>query len=113
LPERTWDADELAEAIVEKIDEYLAGSLDGKGASQWAVQKLTQYRFASHELLLDEALNSLLCLGGDDPEWDTTNQELELLRSAMRGERDYPILLRWVPRAVVESVKQSRRSQTR
>ena len=111
--ERTWDPYELATEIVATIEEYLAGSMSGKAASEWAAQKLVQCKFESYELLLDEGLTSLICLGSDHPEWDTSNEDLELLRSALRGEADYPVFLRWVPRALVESVRQSRRSQIR
>lgn len=113
MAKRTWDPDVLAGEIAGKIDEYLTGSADGKSLSAWAVQQLVEHEFSSSQLMLDVALSALVSLSSEDPEFDTSTDELGTIRSTLLGECDYPILLRWIPKSEVESVRQSRRSQTR
>lgn len=79
----------LKAELLEALTAYLQGRRPGKHVADWA----TAVRTGSDESSLDElsrwSLSALMCLGHDDPQWDTPVEDLEFYRDCLSGTQQF------------------------
>ena len=78
---------------INKIDDYLAGKISKKEASDWAITVMKQKNFASDEMVLEDAITALCGLHDNDDRWDTAEDDLIYLKTCLLGEAPYFVTL--------------------
>lgn len=71
--EPEMEPEKLKEMIIEKIDDYLAGKISEKDATEWALKIIKKYPLPNNERGIHSALGDLL--GLDEPERFRTARE--------------------------------------
>ncbi|MBM3237301.1 hypothetical protein FJZ31_13490 [Candidatus Poribacteria bacterium] len=83
----------LKTKTINKINDYLAGRISKKEASDWAIAVMKQKNFAVDEIVLEDAITALCGLHDDDDRWDTAQDDLIYLKNCLLGESPYVVTL--------------------
>jgi hypothetical protein len=87
----------LWQETAETIRAYLDGRLARTEAEAWAVNVIAEETFLSDELILEQAVLTLLELQDPGVPFTTARQDLEHLLSCLLGTRSLPLELRYSP----------------
>ena len=83
----------LKTKTINKINDYLAGRISKKEASDWAIDVMKQKNFAVDEMVLEDAITALCGLHDDDDRWDTAQDDLIYLKNCLLGGAPYVVTL--------------------
>ena len=93
---------ELAEEVIERIENYLAGRSTGQETAAWAVGVLTRRTFNASEKLMEDVLTALAGLHDGDERFDTAREDLIYFKSCLLARVPYTVSLEFPATATVE-----------
>ena len=92
----------MAEEVIERIENYLAGRCTGQETAAWAVDVLTRRTFSTSDKLVEDALTALAGLHDGDERFDTAREDLIYFRDCLLAKVPYTVSLEFPARSTAE-----------